>query len=199
MAQQAQRALLGRKKRSVVPGAVPGLIPGSAAAAKWWADRQAVEVAQARTGAVVPGAVPGLVPGSAAAAQWWAAQDAQRALLGRKKRSVVPGTIPGLIGDLLLLPSGGLPSRLSRLLWPGMESLSPELFLDLLPDLLLLTSGGRPSGLSVPFLPKSKLPANLFLFYHHKPTSSNTLSLPLLPELSWYTSLMVTCQCIFNK
>merc|ERR1712142_1126817 len=121
-------------------------------------------------------------------------------LTGRLLRSPRPGPVllflepfPDLFPDLLPLPSGGLPSRLSRLLWPGMESLSPELFLDLLPDLLLLTSGGRPSRLSVPFLPKSKLPANLFLFYHHKPTSSNTLSLPLLPELSWFTSLMVTC------
>ena len=93
----AQWAAAGIVKRSVVPGAVPGLIEGTPAAAQWWAARQAVEVAQARTGAVVPGAVPGLVPGSAAAAQWWAAQEAQRALLGRKKRSVVPGTIPGLI------------------------------------------------------------------------------------------------------
>merc|ERR1712232_665392 len=65
----------------VTPGNIPGLVPGSAAAAQWWAAQlihqgqlaRHVSKRQAAT-PVTPGNIPGLVPGSAAAAQWWAAQ-----------------------------------------------------------------------------------------------------------------------------
>merc|ERR1711915_1138660 len=65
----------------VTPGNIPGLVPGSAAAAQWWAALIAhqgqlahhVSKRQAAT-PLTPGNIPGLVPGSAAAAQWWTAQ-----------------------------------------------------------------------------------------------------------------------------
>merc|ERR1711994_338675 len=67
----------------VTPGNIPGLVPGSAAAAQWWAaqlihrGQLAHHVSKRQAPAAVPvtpGNIPGLVPGSAAAAQWWAAQ-----------------------------------------------------------------------------------------------------------------------------
>merc|ERR1712209_306005 len=65
----------------ITPGNIPGLVPGSAAAAQWWAAQlihqgqlaHHVSKRQAAT-PITPGNIPGLVPGSAAAAQWWAAQ-----------------------------------------------------------------------------------------------------------------------------
>merc|ERR1711963_597666 len=64
----------------VTPGNIPGLVPGSAAAAAWW-NAQLVHAGQLahhvgkRQAAVpvTPGNIPGLVPGSAASA-WWNAQ-----------------------------------------------------------------------------------------------------------------------------
>ena len=77
-----QKAAAGVSKRSteaLVPGTIPGLIPGSAAAAQWWSAQQTQQLANTRAGVVVPGAVPGLVAGSAAAAQWWQDQQIQLA------------------------------------------------------------------------------------------------------------------------
>merc|ERR1711997_377954 len=77
-------AIAQRGKRQaatpVTPGNIPGLIPGSAAAAQWWNAQlihqgqlaHHVSKRQAAT-PVTPGNIPGLVPGSAAAAQWWTA------------------------------------------------------------------------------------------------------------------------------
>ena len=72
----------------VTPGNIPGLVPGSAAAAQWWAAQlihqgqlaHHVSKRQAAT-PVTPGNIPGLVPGSAAAAQWWTAQLIHRGQL----------------------------------------------------------------------------------------------------------------------
>merc|ERR1712141_608436 len=78
-------AIAQRGKRQaatpLTPGNIPGLVPGSQAAAQWWAAQlihqgqlaHHVSKRQAAT-PVTPGNIPGLVPGSAAAAQWWAAQ-----------------------------------------------------------------------------------------------------------------------------
>merc|ERR1711990_678918 len=74
----------------LTPGNIPGLVPGSAAAAQWWAaqlihqGQLAHHVSKRETSAAVPltpGNIPGLVPGSAAAAQWWAAQLIHRGQL----------------------------------------------------------------------------------------------------------------------
>merc|ERR1711936_820762 len=67
----------------LTPGNIPGLVPGSAAAAQWWTaqlihqGQLAHHVSKRQAPAAVPltpGNIPGLVPGSAAAAQWWTAQ-----------------------------------------------------------------------------------------------------------------------------
>merc|ERR1712156_1081491 len=94
----------------VTPGNIPGLVPGSPAAAQWWAALIAhqgqlahhVSKRQAAT-PLTPGNIPGLVPGSAAAAQWWAAQLIHQGQLAHhvSKRQaatpVTPGNIPGLV------------------------------------------------------------------------------------------------------
>merc|ERR1712064_128862 len=78
-------AIAQRGKRQaatpVTPGNIPGLVPGSAAAAQWWTaqlihQQQLAHHVSKRQAAtpVTPGTIPGLVPGSAAAAQWWTAQ-----------------------------------------------------------------------------------------------------------------------------
>merc|ERR1712141_65030 len=107
-------AIAQRGKRQaatpVTPGNIPGLVPGSPAAAQWWAAIIAhqgqlahhVSKRQAAT-PVTPGNIPGLVAGSAAAAQWWAAIIAHQGQLAHhvSKRQaatpVTPGNIPGLV------------------------------------------------------------------------------------------------------
>ena len=107
-------AIAQRGKRQaatpVTPGNIPGLVPGSPAAAQWWAAIIAhqgqlahhVSKRQAAT-PVTPGNIPGLVPGSAAAAQWWAAQLIHQGQLAHhvSKRQaatpLTPGNIPGLV------------------------------------------------------------------------------------------------------
>jgi len=107
-------AIAQRGKRQaatpVTPGNIPGLVPGSAAAAQWWTAQIAhqgqlahhVGKRQAAT-PVTPGNIPGLVPGSAAAAQWWTAQIAHQGQLahhvGKRQAAtpVTPGNIPGLV------------------------------------------------------------------------------------------------------
>merc|ERR1711964_106213 len=65
------------------PGNIPGLVPGSPAAAAWWtaqiahAGRLAHHVGKRQAAVpLTPGNIPGLVPGSPAAAAWWTAQIA---------------------------------------------------------------------------------------------------------------------------
>merc|ERR1711997_821485 len=80
-------AIAQRGKRQaatpLTPGNIPGLVPGSSAAAQRWAaqlihqGQLAHHVTKRQAPAAVPltpGNIPGLVPGSSAAAQWWAAQ-----------------------------------------------------------------------------------------------------------------------------
>ena len=94
----------------LTPGNIPGLVPGSAAAAQWWAAQLVhqgqlahhVSKRQAAT-PITPGNIPGLVPDSAAAAQWWAAQLIHQGQLAHhvSKRQaatpITPGNIPGLV------------------------------------------------------------------------------------------------------
>merc|ERR1711973_456350 len=95
-------AIAQRGKRQaadpVTPGNIPGLVPGSLAAAQWWNAMIAHQGQLAhhrgkRQAAIplTPGNVPGLVPGSEAARQWWTNQliwqQQQLAAAGRKKRS----------------------------------------------------------------------------------------------------------------
>merc|ERR1711902_242942 len=110
IAQQGQLAHHVSKRQAatpVTPGNIPGLVPGSAAAAQWWTAQIAhqgqlahhVGKRQAAT-PVTPGNIPGLVPGSAAAAQWWTAQIAHQGQLahhvGKRQAAtpVTPGNIP---------------------------------------------------------------------------------------------------------
>merc|ERR1711872_737278 len=94
-------AIAQRGKRQaatpVTPGNIPGLVPGSPAAAQWWAAQivhqgQLAHHVGKRQAAIplTPGNVPGLVPGSEAARQWWTNQliwqQQQLAAAGRKKR-----------------------------------------------------------------------------------------------------------------
>merc|ERR1712048_1128554 len=111
-------AIAQRGKRQaatpLTPGNIPGLVPGSAAAAQWWAAQIAHQgqlahhVTKRQAPAAVPltpGNIPGLVPGSLAAAQWWAAQIAHQGQLAHhvSKRQapaavpLTPGNIPGLV------------------------------------------------------------------------------------------------------
>merc|ERR1712215_596145 len=96
----------GKRQASVpvTPGNVAGLVPGSPAAAAWWAAQIAhagllahhVGKRQASV-PVTPGNVAGLVPGSPAAAAWWAAQIAHAGQIAHhvgKRQASVPLT-PG--------------------------------------------------------------------------------------------------------
>merc|ERR1719150_674856 len=123
--QQTQLNALARGKRSpqgaaavpVTPGNIPGLVPGSPAAAQWWAAQIAhqgytnqihLNTAWGRkkrqaASPVTPGNIPGLIPGSPAAAQWWAAQIAHQGQLahhvGKRQAAIplTPGNVPGLV------------------------------------------------------------------------------------------------------
>merc|ERR1712033_105638 len=73
----------GQASVPLVPGNIPGLVPGSPAAAAWWTAQvahagQLAHHVGKRQAAVplTPGNIPGLVPGSPAAAAWWTAQIA---------------------------------------------------------------------------------------------------------------------------
>merc|ERR1712154_12702 len=109
-------AIAQRSKRQaavpLTPGNIPGLVPGSAAAAAWWAAQlihrgqlaHHVSKRQAAT-PLTPGNIPGLVPGSEAARQWWTAQLIHQGQLAHHvtKREapaavpLTPGNIPGLV------------------------------------------------------------------------------------------------------
>merc|ERR1712223_863830 len=103
-------ALAQRGKREapaavpLTPGNIPGLVPGSAAAAQWWTaqlihrGQLAHHVSKRQAPAAVPltpGNIPGLVPGSAAAAQWWAAQLIHRGQLAHHvSKRQAPAAVP---------------------------------------------------------------------------------------------------------
>ena len=85
IAQRGKRSAQAPASVPVTPGNIAGLVPGSQAAAQWWAAQlihqgqlahhQGKRSAQAPASVpVTPGNIAGLVPGSQAAAQWWAAQ-----------------------------------------------------------------------------------------------------------------------------
>merc|ERR1712133_322431 len=92
---------LGCGKRQIsasvplTPGNIPGLVPGSEAAAQWWTNQllwkqqQAHHVGKRQASVpLTPGNVAGLVPGSPAAAAWWTALIAHRGQLAHHvKRS----------------------------------------------------------------------------------------------------------------
>merc|ERR1712061_371989 len=86
----------GQAALPVTPGNIPGLVPGSAAAAQWWAAQIAHRGQLAHhvgkrqvDGVITPGNIPGLVPGSEAARQRRTAQLIwqQQLTAGRKKRA----------------------------------------------------------------------------------------------------------------
>merc|ERR1719370_911472 len=81
----------------VVPGNVPGLVPGSPAANQWWSNQliwqqQQVNARGKRQASlpVTPGNIAGLTEGTPAAAQWWAAQQ-------NHSLQLTPGNIAGLV------------------------------------------------------------------------------------------------------
>merc|ERR1712026_541073 len=86
----------------VTPGNIPGLVPGSPAAAAWWtaqiahAGQLAHHVGKRQAAVpVTPGNIPGLVPGSPAAAAWWTAQIAHAGQLAHhvgKRQAAIPVT-----------------------------------------------------------------------------------------------------------
>merc|ERR1712036_175019 len=78
----------GQAAVPTVPGNIPGLVPGSPAAAAWWTAQiahrgQLAHHIGKRQASVplTPGNIAGLVPGSPAAAEWWAAQIAHKGQL----------------------------------------------------------------------------------------------------------------------
>merc|ERR1712214_200954 len=110
-------AIAQRSKRQaavpLTPGNIPGLVPGSTAAAAWWAAQlihrgqlaHHVSKRQAAT-PLTPGNIPGLIPGSEAARQWWTAQLIHQGQLahhqGKREAPaaavpLTPGNIPGLV------------------------------------------------------------------------------------------------------
>merc|ERR1712226_997648 len=108
----AQRGKRQAASVPLTPGSIPGLVPGSPAAAQWWAAQIAHQgqlahhVSKREAPAAVPltpGNIPGLVPGSAAAAQWWTAQLIHQEQLAHhvtKRQAatpLTPGNIPGLV------------------------------------------------------------------------------------------------------
>merc|ERR1712227_895343 len=85
IAQRGKRSAQDPASVPLTPGNIAGLVPGSEAAAQWWAaqliHREQLAHHQGKKSAQAPASVPltpgniaGLVPGSEAAAQWWAAQ-----------------------------------------------------------------------------------------------------------------------------
>merc|ERR1711937_856797 len=85
IAQRGKRSAQDPASVPLTPGNIAGLVPGSEAAAQWWAAQlihrgqlahhQGKRSAQAPASVpLTPGNIAGLVPGSQAAAQWWAAQ-----------------------------------------------------------------------------------------------------------------------------
>merc|ERR1711963_195432 len=105
IAQRGERAAV-----PLTPGTVPGLVPGSLAAAQWWnalnVHRGQLAHHRGKRQAAIPltpGNIPGLVPGSAAAAAWWNAQLVHQGQLahhrGKRQAAIplTPGNIPGLV------------------------------------------------------------------------------------------------------
>merc|ERR1712018_46426 len=104
----------------LTPGNIPGLVPGSLAAAQWWAAQlihrgqlahhQVKRSAQAPASVpLTPGNIPGLVPGSEAAAQWWAAQLIHQGQLAHhqgKRSAQAPASVPLTPGNIAGLVPG---------------------------------------------------------------------------------------------
>merc|ERR1712154_408427 len=94
----------------LTPGNIPGLVPGSPAAAQWWAaqlihqGQLAHHVAKRQAPAAVPltpGNIPGLVPGSPAAAQWWTAQLIHQGQLAHHvSKRQAPAAVPLTPGNI---------------------------------------------------------------------------------------------------
>ena len=111
----------------MTPGNIPGLVPGSPAAAAWLTARIATPL--------TPGNIPGLVSGSPAFAAWWTAQIAHTGLLAQhvKKRQaatpLTPGNLPGLVPESPAAAAwwtARIATPLSPGNIPGLVSGSPE-------------------------------------------------------------------------
>merc|ERR1712105_253298 len=104
----------GQASVPLTPGNIPGLVPGSPAAAAWWTAQiahagQLAHHVGKRQAAIplTPGNIPGLVPGSEAARQWWtnqllwAEQQAHHWARGK----LLSGQLVCLLPSALTIPS----------------------------------------------------------------------------------------------
>merc|ERR1712179_358872 len=97
----------GQASIPLTPGNIPGLVPGSPAAA-WWTAQiahagQLAHHVGKRQAAIplTPGNIPGLVPGSEAARQWWTNQllwaEQQAHHVGKRQATEWPAGVSAAI------------------------------------------------------------------------------------------------------
>merc|ERR1712002_661523 len=139
--QEGHLKALTKRQASVplVPGNIPGLVPGSPAAAAWWTAQiahagQLAHHVGKRQAAVplTPGNIPGLVSGSETARQWWTNQllwaQQQAHHVGKREAVEVPAGVSAAFCPnypfCTIVPAGyvntaGYPAGVSAAARPG--------------------------------------------------------------------------------